>query len=348
MATEGSAQPDPAVVGGETLARTWERLQQELADTRAALQTEALQLGQLQEALETALQVARSVRLDPHTQLDRLAQELLESARAEAERIRQRAQEEAQARRAALEAELADLRARVERELATQRAAAERELAEQRAAFERQVQAAQAEFDRLTALLSSATQALAATRLASFTASRVQPAAVPEPSAPPAAPTASLATEAPSPPPTPEPVPPAPEITERVEPPAGTTGAPPMPEAGASPSPAVPTPPAASEVAPAPTPPSGEPGARLAAPASYHAACRLLDQGDVPGALDAFRGIVDREPEHVGPVIDRLVGMMQDANLRAHHEEIRLLLVDAYMVQGDYDRAMSLLHEPGG
>ena len=29
-------------------------------------------------------------------------------------------------------------------------------------------------------------------------------------------------------------------------------------------------------------------------------------------------------------------------------EEVRLLLVDAYMVQGDYDRAMSLLHEPAG
>jgi hypothetical protein len=40
--------------------------------------------------------------------------------------------------------------------------------------------------------------------------------------------------------------------------------------------------------------------------------------------------------------------MLHDGNYREHHEEVRLLLVDAYMVRGDYDRAMSLLHEPAG
>jgi len=73
---------------------------------------------------------------------------------------------------------------------------------------------------------------------------------------------------------------------------------------------------------------------------------RQLDAGDVPGALDAMRGIVDRQPEHVEPVIGRLTALLQDSRYRAHYEEVRLLLVDAYMVQGDYDRAMSLLHEP--
>ncbi len=64
------------------------------------------------------------------------------------------------------------------------------------------------------------------------------------------------------------------------------------------------------------------------------------------GALDTLRTIVDRQPDQVEPVIARLTGLLQDANYRPHYEEIRLLLVDAYMVQGDYDRAMSLLHEP--
>ena len=59
-----------------------------------------------------------------------------------------------------------------------------------------------------------------------------------------------------------------------------------------------------------------------------------------------MRAIVDRQPEHVEPVIGRLTGLLQDSRYRAHYEEVRLLLVDAYMVQGDYDRAMSLLHEP--
>jgi hypothetical protein len=71
-----------------------------------------------------------------------------------------------------------------------------------------------------------------------------------------------------------------------------------------------------------------------------------LKGGDVAGALDTYRGIVDRSPEEVESVISRLTVMLHDGNYRSHHEEVRLLLVDAYMVQGDYDRAMSLLHEP--
>jgi hypothetical protein len=328
MATEGEARPEPGAAGGEPSARTLERLQQELADTRAALQTEAQQLAQLQEALEAALRVARSVRLDPHTQLDRLAQELLESARAEAEQIRQQAEQEAQARREQLAAELDEQRARAEREIAERRAAAEAELSELRAAFEREVQAAQQEFDRIATLLQNATQVLAATRLVPLAARGAPPAAAePTPSGPPAG-----AVSAPPQSPAPQPPAPPPEVTER--------GAPP-PTAAEAPAP-TPSP------AEAPASQPAEPPAAPSRPASFEAGCRLLDQGDVPGALDAFRGIVDREPEHVEPVIGRLAAMMRDPALRAYHEEIRLLLVDAYMVQGDYDRAMSLLHEPGG
>ncbi len=75
-------------------------------------------------------------------------------------------------------------------------------------------------------------------------------------------------------------------------------------------------------------------------------ASHQLQSGDVAGALDTYRGIVDRSPEEVESVIARLTALLHDNNYRPHHEEVRLLLVDAYMVQGDYDRAMSLLHEP--
>ncbi len=73
---------------------------------------------------------------------------------------------------------------------------------------------------------------------------------------------------------------------------------------------------------------------------------RQLAAGDVAGALDAMRAIVDRQPDQVEAVIARLTSILHDAQYRSHYEEVRLLLVDAYMVQGDYDRAMSLLHEP--
>ncbi|MBX5490871.1 MAG: hypothetical protein IRZ14_06910 [Chloroflexi bacterium] len=336
---EGPSQPQSMTAGGEMTARTLTRLQQELADTRAALQTEAVRLGQLQETLETALQVARSVRLDPHTQLDRLAEELLEAARAEAEQIRREVEEEAGARRAALEeelrarraevdSELVELRARTERELEARRAAVEAELSEQRSAFERQVQAAQQEFDRIAALLASATQALTASRLVAFVGG---PSAAAAPPVPPAAPAPPAPAEGVAAPPSEPPAVPAsehPAAPRPTEPPA-------VPGPLERPEPAAPAPglaPVAAPSAPSPT---------------YEAACRLLDQGDVSGALDAFRAIVDREPEHVEPVIRRLASLLQDTALRPFHEEIRLLLVDAYMVQGDYDRAMSLLHEPG-
>jgi ATP/maltotriose-dependent transcriptional regulator MalT len=104
-----------------------------------------------------------------------------------------------------------------------------------------------------------------------------------------------------------------------------------------------PMPPAPVEEPPPPPPrPTAAPGGVL------DEANRLLESGDVPSALDSLRAIVDRQPEQVEPVIARLTGLLQDTRYRAHYEEVRLLLVDAYMVQGDYDRAMSLLHEPAG
>ncbi|HLH24173.1 MAG TPA: hypothetical protein VK066_16750 [Chloroflexota bacterium] len=106
------------------------------------------------------------------------------------------------------------------------------------------------------------------------------------------------------------------------------------------------------ELGPAPVtaPPAGEPEAAelFEGPSGspLEQAGQQLKSGDVAGALDTYRSIVDRSPEDVESVISRLTVMLHDGAYRTQHEEVRLLLVDAYMVQGDYDRAMSLLHEP--
>lgn len=486
MTADSSSQSDAPGGALESGSRTLEQLQQELADTRSALQTEAAQLGALQDTLEAALRVARSVRLDPHTELDRLAQELLESARREADAVRERAEAEARElreqaeaeireRQRTADAELARQREAVEAELANRRAHSESDLSEQRTSFEHYVTSTQTEFDRVAGVLQTAIQLLtrgrqpwsgasSAAALAALPMSAADPAAAGEaaaaaspPSAPAdayhaaqaAAPTAgeAAAEAAEAPPwsagqePTEEAWPLAQDASaaspaeatphtatahdgedgaaasaaplaaaatgeqqasEREtadqaasadpaheedtlslrEPLRRTDEAPgapaaEAPHAGAEPAPAYPfgvgssmgaegaphgsaeAPPAFDEAALLGASPAGlaaepraseSPGRPLSTPSGgspYEQAAHLIEQGDVPAGLDGFRSIVDRTPEQVEPVIARLSALMQDTNLRRYHEEMRLLLVDAYMVQGDYDRAMSLLHEPG-
>jgi hypothetical protein len=128
---------------------------------------------------------------------------------------------------------------------------------------------------------------------------------------------------------------------------------PPLGEAGgdAAPEPPLPRQENTQELAPAAAAPEAQappPAELFEGPSGspLEQAGQQLKSGDVAGALDTYRGIVDRSPEEVESVISRLTVMLHDGNYRPHHEEVRLLLVDAYMVQGDYDRAMSLLHEP--
>jgi hypothetical protein len=450
-----------------------ERVQRELADTRTTLQGEASQISQLQEALETALRVARGVRLEALNQLDRLAGELMDAARRDAAAIRADAEAEAEKIRAAAQAEAQALRE-----------AAEADAAEDRAEIVRRLRTAQGELEQIETALTTAMQVLAGARdgllagtdeIATAAVAETPPhsAAVSSPSpsqpavesAPTAArPTADLPYSPRSEPELPfaprsEPDLPYAPRSEPELPYAPWSGAPAgeaRPEAepapfslapeGATPSAAAPSrppldtgsvtggpqspwadaqnepleavgdaprreentqefplgavsrtsttgwetslptderpAPAAGEAAAAESPAAEEPTplhaepeepvplhAELEEPTPLHAepqestpagaeaatgadegllddANRQLDAGDVPGALDAMRAIVDRQPEHVEPVIGRLTGLLQDARYRAHYEEVRLLLVDAYMVQGDYDRAMSLLHEP--
>lgn len=448
-----------------------ERVQRELADTRTTLQGEASQISQLQEALETALHVARGVRLEALNQLDRLAGELMEAAQRDAAAIRVDAEAEAEKIRAAAQAEAHALRE-----------AAEADAAEDRAEIARRLRTAQAELDGIETALTTAVQVLTRARgglLAGtdeiFTTAAAEtpprPPAVSSPSLPkspvqPASPAARPAVDLPyaprsdaelpyvlrsepellyapqseAPPVAPhseaEPAPfsltpeeGAPSAAAPPRPPLDTspqTGGPQSPWAAAPPEPAqaerpkeestqefpagavsrtptaesepslpaaespasapaeapaaesraadeAPTPLHAEPQAPTPLyaePPAQSPvhaereeptplHAELEEPSPVHAepataadggllddANRQLDAGDVSGALDAMRGIVDRQPEHVESVIARLTGLLQDSRYRAHYEEVRLLLVDAYMVQGDYDRAMSLLHEP--
>jgi hypothetical protein len=463
-----------------------ERVQRELADTRTTLQGEASQISQLQEALETALHVARGVRLEALNQLDRLAGELMDAARRDAAAIRVDAEAEAEKIRAAAQAEAQALRE-----------AAEADAAEDRAEIARRLRTAQSELDQIETALTTAVQVLTRARdgllagtddvitsAAAETPPRppavsppsppasppsppVSPLSPPASAAQPASPAASPAAELPyaprsepelpyaprsepelpyaprsepdlpyaprsepelpyaprseAPPVAPhgEPAPAPFSLTPDEEAPSAaapptdkgsTTGGPQSPWAAAPPEPAqaerpkeentqefplgavsrAPTPesepshPAEESPTSAaeslaadeePTPLHAEPRptspahAELEEPTPLHAeleeprpahaepataadggllddANRQLDAGDVPGALDAMRAIVDRQPEHVEPVIARLTGLLQDSRYRAHYEEVRLLLVDAYMVQGDYDRAMSLLHEP--
>src|SRR5262249_61608150 len=68
--------------------------------------------------------------------------------------------------------------------------------------------------------------------------------------------------------------------------------------------------------------------------------------GKVPAALGTFRTI-GRFPDQLGPAITRLNGLLHDAEYDAYPDEIRQLLVDAYLAQGDYDRA-NLLRKIGG
>ena len=72
----------------------------------------------------------------------------------------------------------------------------------------------------------------------------------------------------------------------------------------------------------------------------------LLRAGNVPAALETFRTI-GRYPDQLAPAIGRLNGLLHDPDYDAYHDEIRQLLVDAYLAQGDYDRA-NLLRKLGG
>ncbi len=72
----------------------------------------------------------------------------------------------------------------------------------------------------------------------------------------------------------------------------------------------------------------------------------LLRGGNLPAALDTFRTI-GRFPDQLAPAIGRLNGLLHDPDYDAYHDEIRQLLVDAYLAQGDYDRA-NLLRKLGG
>jgi hypothetical protein len=421
-------QDDRATNPAEAGPTAIERVQRELAETRTTLQGETAHISQLQDTLEQALLVARSVRLEAINELDRLAGELMDAARRDAALIRARAEDDARAMLARAEEEIRTLRARAEEDVQAQRAAADAAAAEQRAALDRRVQAARAELDRIQSAWTSATQALTDARrnllgdmgdALSGALGRTEDAAPPAPAAIPEPP-AAVAPPPPAPP-AQEPAP-EPSIAER---PSrrpvvgsvpgcgtGTADAEPAPRAtdfGASPvesapqqaTPPEPAPPertpevdepqeithfgmppvqvpedrgaagdlelgwaprqeiteelrGGEESAAATAEPTGweeaEKQALFEGPpgSALQQAGQQLRAGDVAGALDTFRGVVDRSPEEVEGVISRLALMLQDASYRTHHEEVRLLLVDAYMVQGDYDRAMSLLHEPAG
>jgi hypothetical protein len=431
-------QDDRATNPAEAGPSAIERVQRELAETRATLQGETAHIGQLQQALEQALQVARSVRLEAINELDRLAGELMDAARRDAAAIRARAEDDARAVLARADEEIRTLRTQADEEIRAQRAAAEAAAAEQRAAIERRVHAAQAELERMQTAWATAAQALTDARrnlVADVGDALSGVLGGAEAGAPPVAPVAAAAAAPPPsaaapPPPAVEepaavsPAPAAEESSAQSEPITGerlvrptaaampgweVTGAsmetsapaaePPAPAAswGASPTPAEPAesePEAAEpqeitrfdlspvEVAEAHEAAEGielgwsarqeitedltaakealgeragtlgwedaEREALYEGPSGspLEQAGQQLRAGDVAGALDTYRGIVDRSPEEVEGVIARLTLMLQDAVFRSHHEEVRLLLVDAYMVQGDYDRAMSLLHEP--
>jgi tetratricopeptide (TPR) repeat protein len=277
-----------------------DRVQQELDAVRSTLSTEAAQIGQLQEALEAALRVAREVRLETLAALDRLLGQLVEAARQEAATLRARAEEEAEAIRAAARAEAAALRA----------------TAEQRVA------AVQAELDRLAQALASATEALARARQQLTVAAGEAPG-----------PSSQADAGGPGP--------------EKGGPPAvevlpGLGGRP----VGMAEAPWPPglVPVRAEEPATRERPPAGPVPA--AASALLEQAEQQLREGRVSAALDSLRAIIDQAPEQAGLVITRLTPLFRDPAYHAHQEQIRLALVDAYMMQGDYDRAMSLLHDP--
>ncbi|HEY7060925.1 MAG TPA: hypothetical protein VII06_05550 [Chloroflexota bacterium] len=390
-----------------------ERVQRELAETRTALQGETTQISQLQQTLEEALRVARGVRLEALTELDRLAGDLMDAARRDAAAIRAQAEDEAQTLRAHADEEIRAQRAQAEADIRAQRDAADAAAAAQRADLDRRVRAAQAELDHIQHAWSTAAQALSTARenlvagLPDFSGGEAPaayapaapppaielppPAAEPAPAAsaevPPAAPPAdpfggvrptagsvpgwgtSSVPEVPSsqpeapvwnaPPPEPVPEPPA----LPVEPVAAAEPydmthfdlAPsPVAEIGAegehAPEPPLERQEHTQDLGPASTVPLAEGAAAelFEGPSGspLERAGQQLRGGDVSGALDTYRGIVDRSPEEVESVISRLTVMLHEPSYRGHHEEVRLLLVDAYMVQGDYDRAMSLLHEP--
>ena len=418
-------QDDRATNPAEAGPSAIERVQRELAETRTTLQGETAHISQLQDTLEQALQVARSVRLEAITELDRLAGELMDAARRDAASIRARAEDDARAMLDRAEEEIRTLRARAEEDVQAQRAAADAAAAEQRAALDRRVQAARAELDRIQSAWTSATQALTDARrnllgdmgdALSGVLGHTEDAAPPASAVPPESPTAVA-----PPPPAGQELAPEPPIADQpgvhpgvasvpewgtstadaeFAPRAPGFGAPPVEAASQH---AVPPESAPAEGAPEVDEPleithfgmppvqvpedreaagdvelgwaprqeiteelqAGEEAAATAEPTGWEEAERealfegppgsalqqagqQLRAGDVPGALDTFRGVVDRSPEEVEGVISRLALMLQDATYRPHHEEVRLLLVDAYMVQGDYDRAMSLLHEPAG
>jgi len=148
-----AASDEPAGEDAAAGLSAIERVQRELADTRTTLQGEASQISQLQEALETALHVARGVRLEALNQLDRLAGELMDAARRDAAAIRVDAEAEAERIRAAAQAEAQALRE-----------AAEADAAEDRAEIARRLRAAQSELHQIESALTTAMQVLVRAR----------------------------------------------------------------------------------------------------------------------------------------------------------------------------------------
>ncbi len=372
-----------------------ERVQRELAETRAVLQGETSHLSQLQSALEQALEVARGVRLEAITELDRLAGDLMDAARRDAAAIRGRAEDDARAMMARADEAIRDLRAQANTEIAGARAAADADAAAQRAMLDRRVRSAEGELDRIQFAWATAAQVLTDARRSLLAdLSDAVANGTDEPSAGesvPGAPARLVTGDSPEPHrPAPEPVAEAeaapvgavasavpsddaaladwPAVTHVEAERASAEGAPSLEVA--EPLTRMPLHETTDELAtPAerigavgervdlPAPEHGATGWEPMAPASatdaaggglLGQAAEQLRGGDVPAALDTYRGIVDRSPDEIGGVITQLTAALQERTYAPHHEEIRLLLVDAYMVQGDYDRAMSLLHEPAG
>jgi hypothetical protein len=200
------------------------------------------------------------------------------------------------------------IRARAEQE-------AEAELANQRGQLEHRLDGARAELDRIEEALATAARALDDVRrdLMADLLEAVSPAAAaaPEPapeSATEAPATAAAVTPPPASPPT------APE-------------APPTRDGGAEPA-------------------TVRIGAAYSGGTLLEQADALLRGGQVNAALDTFR-IVGRYPEEIEAVVARLNEILKDEDYAPHQPEVRQILADIYMLQGQPERARTLLRQPG-
>jgi hypothetical protein len=266
------------------------------------------ELSQLQETLEAANRAARAMRLEALQQLD----QLMETARRDAEATRARAEEEAQAIRAAAEraaAEQRELQETARREalsIVSQAEAEARAIREE--ATERQARVEQ----RLEAAGIELRRVEAALTHALQAVSDATRQLVPE----------SREGDLPAP--------------------AGVVAPPP----GAEPV-------AAMDVADRPergTEASDAAPERVVAPSErprstvLEVADGLLQEGEITAALDTFR-TVGRHPDEIEPVVARLTEMLHDPGYAQHHGWVRSLLADLYMLQGDTERARTLLRQ---